>query len=179
MSVLHFLFLVSNYIMECGLSRSKLSRKGAKLEPASLRRRTRAECCVDPKWRQFRSVLTRYPPTAPQPISMLVPFPKRFRPERPHIEVKGRSGTARMGWRRGLNRNKIWSFDVLHSPKQAYRCTNGEFMVLSSCRRWNSFAVNEFSWIFYCFFFGRTILGLHDFNKLALASFLASCDGRC
>lgn len=87
-SVLHFLFLVSNYIMECGLSRSKLSRKGAKLEPASLRRRTRAECFVDPKWRQFRSVLTRYPPIAPQPISMLVPFPKRFRPERPHIEVK-------------------------------------------------------------------------------------------
>lgn len=29
------------------------------------------------------------------------------------------------------------------------------------------------------FFFGRTTLALHDFNKLALASILAGCDGRC
>lgn len=82
-----------------------------------------------------------------------------------------------MGWRRGLIRNKIWSFDVLHSLKQAYRCPNGKCIVLSACRKWNSFAVNEVSWIFYCFF-GRTTPALHDFNKLALASILAGCDGR-
>lgn len=146
--------------------------------PAWICSEGKAECCVDPKWRLFRPVWKRYPPTAPTPIRKLVSFPKHFRPECPHIEAKGRSGTARMGWRRGLNRNKIWSFDGLHSPKQVYRCTNGAIKVRSSCRWWNSYAVNEISWIFYCFFFGRLFFGLHGPNKLALASILVSCDGR-
>lgn len=59
-----------------------------------------------------------------------------------------------------------------------YRCTDGAIKVRSSCRRWNSYAVNEISWIFYCFFFGRLFFGLHGLNKLALASILVSCDGR-
>lgn len=43
---------------------------------------------VEPKWRQFRSLLKRHPPIALQPISRLVPFPKCFRPLRSHIKVK-------------------------------------------------------------------------------------------
>lgn len=75
--------------------------------PACVCSKAGAGCCVDPKWRLFHPAWKRYPPTAPAPIRMLVSFPKRFRPERSHTEVKGRSKTARMGWQRGLNRNKI------------------------------------------------------------------------
>lgn len=159
MPVLHFLFLglqlhngvwsITSETVTCGQPR---------WDPVRMCSEAKAVCLVDPKWRLFRPVLKRHPPIAPKPIRMPVSFPKRFRPERPHIEVKGRSGTARMGWRRGLNRNKIWCFDGLHSSNQAYRWTNGVLNVRSLCRRWNSYALNEFSWMFYCFFFGRLFL---------------------
>lgn len=48
----------------------------------------RAGSGIAPKWRQFRSLLKRYPPIAPQPISRPVPSPKCFRPLRSHIKVK-------------------------------------------------------------------------------------------
>lgn len=158
LSVLHFLFWVSNHIMECGPLRLKLNCGQPRWSPTWICTEANAGCCVDPKWRLFPPMRKRYPPTAPAPIRMLVSFPKRFRPERPHIVVKGRSETARMGWRRGLNRNKISSFDGLHSPKQTRRFTNGMIKVRSLYRRWTSYAVKEFSWIFYCFFFGRLFL---------------------
>lgn len=137
----------SNYIMECGLLRLKLwtavSHAGAGV------------CCVariwryvDPKWRQCHHLRKRYPPTPAAPIRTLVSFPERFRPQRPHNEVKGRSKTARMGWHWGLSRDKIWYFDGIRLPKQACRYTNGLLKVRSLRWRWISYAVNAFLWIF-------------------------------
>lgn len=164
--------------MVCGLLRLNLNCGQPRWSPTRICSEANAGCYVDPKWRLFHPMRKRYPPTAPYPIRMLVSFPKRFRPERPHIVVKGRSETARMGWRRGLNRNKISSFDGLHSPKQTLRFTNGMIKVRNLYRRWTSCAVNEFSWIFYCFLLWTSVFGLHGFNKLTLASILVSCDGR-
>lgn len=176
MLVLHFLFLVSNYIMECVLLHLKLFT-------VSQPRWSQACVCfeagtggfADPKWRQFQHARKRYPPTALAPISTLVLFPKHFRPVRPHTEVKGRSKTARMGWRRGLNRNRIWYFDGMRPVKQAYRYTNGLLKVRNLWWRWNSYAVNQLRGYFSLFFFGRLFFGLQGFIKLALASILLSC----
>ena len=103
--------------------------------------------CADPKWRQFPRARKRYPPTAAEPIRALVFISEHFRPARPHSEVKGRSKPARMCWRRGLNRNKILSFDGLRPPQQARRRANGLLKVPSWWWRRNNCAVNEFSWI--------------------------------
>lgn len=134
--------------------------RSATLEPCLNCSEAKAWWYVDPKWCLFHSVRKRYPPTRTAPIRIFVAFRTRFRPDRPRIEVKGRSETARMGWRRGLNRNKIWYFGGLHSPKQAYFSTNGVITICSLRWRWNSYAGNCFSWIFLLFCLWTSVFGL-------------------